>query len=86
MPNIYNESPFYERDNLLKNYYKLLAVPGRYAQASEFTEIQSLLLGCIKSIGDSLFNEGNIQSGCEVVLNGTEVTITPGRIYLDGVV
>ena len=86
MPNIYNESPFYERDNIVKNYFKLLAIPGRYAQASEFTEIQSILLSCIKSIGDSLFKDGNIQSGCELVLKDNVVTITPGRIYLDGIV
>lgn len=86
MPKIYNESPFYERDNIIKNYYKLLAMPGRYAQSSEFIEIQSLLLGCIKSIGDSLFKDGNVQSGCEVVIDGKDVTITPGRIYMDGVV
>lgn len=86
MPRIYNESPFYERDNIIKNYYKLLAIPGRYAQASEFTEAQSVLLGCIKSIGDSLFKDGNVQTGCDIIVNGNTVTITEGRIYLDGVV
>lgn len=86
MPRIYNESPFYERDNIVKNYYKLLALPGRYAQSAEFIEIQSLLLECIKSIGDSLFKDGNVQSGCEVVINENEVTITAGRMYIDGVV
>lgn len=86
MPRIYDESPFYERDNIIKNYYKLLAIPGRYAQASEFTEIQSVLLECIKSIGDSLFKDGNVQSGCDIILNGNTVTITEGRIYLDGIV
>ena len=86
MPRIYDESPFYERDNIIKNYYKLLAIPGRYAQASEFTEAQSVLLGCIKSIGDSLFKDGNVQSGCDIIINGNSVTITEGRIYLDGVV
>lgn len=86
MPRIYDESPFYERDNIIKNYYKLLAIPGRYAQASEFTEAQSVLLGCIKSIGDSLFKDGNVQTGCNIIINGNSVTITEGRIYLDGVV
>ena len=86
MPRIYDESPFYERDNIIKNYYKLLAIPGRYAQASEFTEIQSVLLECIKSIGDSLFKDGNVQSGCDIIVNGNSVTITEGRIYLDGIV
>ena len=86
MPRIYDESPFYERDNIIKNYYKLLAIPGRYAQASEFTEVQSVLLECIKSIGDSLFKDGNVQSGCDIIINGNSVTITEGRIYLDGVV
>lgn len=86
MPRIYNESPFYERDNIVKNYYKLLAIPGRYAQASEFTEAQSVLLECIKSIGDSLFKDGNVQTGCDIIINGNTVTITEGRIYLDGVV
>ena len=86
MPRIYNESPFYERDNIVKIYYKLLALPGRYAQSAEFIEIQSLLLECIKSIGDSLFKDGNVQSGCEVVINEKEVTITAGRMYIDGVV
>lgn len=86
MPRIYDESPFYERDNIIKNYYKLLAIPGRYAQASEFTEVQSVLLGCIKSIGDSLFKDGNVQSGCNIIINGNSVTITEGRIYIDGIV
>ena len=86
MPNIYHDSPFYERDNIVKNYFKLLAIPGRYAQASEFSEIQSILLDCIKSIGDSLFNDGNVQSGCDIVIDGRTLIITPGRIYLDGIV
>lgn len=86
MPKKYNEAPFYERDNIIKNYYKLLAIPGRYAQSTEFTEIQSLLLDCIKSIGDSLFKDGNVQSGCDLRIENNKVTITEGKIYLDGIV
>lgn len=86
MPKKYSEAPFYERDNIIKNYYKLLAIPGRYAQSAEFTEIQSVLLDCIKSIGDSLFKDGNVQSGCDLRIDGNTVTISSGRIYLDGVV
>lgn len=79
---------YYRRHLENKKYSRLLAVPGNVAQASEFTDIQDILGNQIKSVGDAVMSEGNIVKGCEIVIDkvNKRVTITPGKVYLDGFV
>ena len=86
MPQIYNQSPYnddYDRD---KNYVQMLAVPGRAEQAREFTQQGSMMLDFIGRVGDSLYSDGHIISGCELVIQGGTANISAGRIWLEGLV
>lgn len=76
----------YDDYDPLKHYYKLLSMPGRYFQAREFNVLQSMLLDLIKGLGNSIYKDGNIVEGCAVNVDGTNVTISKGRIYYDGII
>lgn len=82
-----NQSPYYDDTNMEKQYYQLLAIPGRVAQAREITSMQTVLREIIKSVGDSILKNGDIIEGCQVIVNkerGT-VSITEGKIYVEGI-
>lgn len=79
--NIYND---YDK---IKQYYNLLAVPGRKSQSREFNNMQTMLLDVIQRIGDSLFKNGNIVEGCSIKIEGKKkCIIDPGKIYFEGIV
>lgn len=81
-----SRSPYNDTYDAAKQYVQLLAVPGRVAQASEFTTLQTIIRSIIKSIGDSILKNGNIIEGCQVIVNGEQVTVTAGKVYVDGIV
>lgn len=86
MPQSYNQAPYnddYDRD---KNYVQMLAVPGRAEQAREFTQQGTMLLDFIGRVGDSLYSDGHIINGCELIINGGVANISAGRIWLEGLV
>lgn len=81
-------APYYDDYDSSKQYTQLLAIPGRVAQAREFTQMQTTIKDIVRSIGDSIFKDGNIVEGCQVIVNSskTEVTVTSGKVYIDGLV
>lgn len=79
-------SPYYDRYDPSKGYIQLLALPGRVAQAREFTEIQTSLRHIIKSVGDSVMKNGDIIEGCQIIPEGKTIKVTPGKVYMDGMV
>lgn len=83
-----NRNPFYDDYDPSKQYHQLLAIPGRVAQAREFTQAQSLTRDIIKSIGDSIMKDGNIIEGCQVTVDkeNKKVIVSAGKIYMDGAV
>lgn len=85
---IISNAPYYDKYDSKKKYTQLLAVPGRVAQAREITEIQSTMKDIIKSLGDSILNDGNVIEGCQVIPDSVrkKVTVTRGRIYMKGMV
>ena len=86
MKNPLNGAPYYDDYDVKKNYVAIAAIPGRIAQAREFTQAQTILRDHISRLGDALLANGSIISGCSLVINGTSVTITEGSIYLEGLV
>lgn len=86
MPKIYNSKPYYEYFNKAQGYVKMLAIPERGAQSVEWNMLQSMLLQLIKDIGDSIYHDGNIVEGCSIRIDGVEITIDPGRVYMDGII
>lgn len=87
----YNGSPYWDRydgdtAHRSSGYTRVLAVPGRAEQASEFNEIQSIQRDYMERLGNAMFIDGSIISGCAIHIDGTTVTIESGRIFLCGLV
>ena len=87
----YNYAPYYDRysgnsQHREAGYTKLLAHPGRAEQAAEFNEIQSIQRDYLERLGNSLYRDGYIVSGCEINILDNIVTIASGTIFLDGLV
>lgn len=82
------QSPYYDDYDRSKGYAQLLAVPGRVAQAREFTQAQTITRDIIKSLGDSLMHDGDVIEGCQVIVatDKKSVTVTDGKVYIDGMV
>lgn len=76
-------APYYDDYDSSKQYTQLLAIPGRVAQAREFTQIQTTMKDIIKSIGDSILRDGNIVEGCQVIVNNYLVGATTLSISAD---
>ena len=83
-------APYYDstEQEAAQNYIRMVAVPGRVAQAREFTTMQGLMLNAIKSVGDSIMSNGDIIEGCQIIVSEDKrtVRVTPGKIYIDGIV
>lgn len=87
------KSPYFDKYDSSKNYSHLLAVPGRVAQAREFTELQSTIYDNLSRVADTLFKDGDIISGCNPAVIPSEdsqypyiVRIEPGFIYINGLI
>lgn len=82
------QAPYYDDFDASKQYYKLLAIPGRVAQAREITQLQSVMQEIMKSIGDSILSNGDVVEGCQVIVASDKksVTVTSGKVYMEGIV
>lgn len=83
-----NQYPYHDDTDMNKQYYQYLAIPGRVAQAREFTGMQTTLREIIRSIADSIMKDGDVIEGCQVLVDKSTntVRVTEGRIYMDGIV
>lgn len=86
MSKIYNTSPYYDLYNKAKGYVKLLALPERGAQTSDWNTLQSMLLDFIKDLGNSIYKDGNVVEGCSFRINGNEIIIESGKVYMEGLI
>lgn len=87
----YSGSPYYDRydgdsQHRANGYTRVLAQPGRVEQASEFNEIQSIWRDYMGRLGNSIYKDGTIVSGCGININGTTVTVASGQVFLEGLV
>jgi len=83
-----NQTPYNDDYDPSKRYLQLLAIPGRVAQAREFTQAQSLTRDIIKSVGDAFMKDGDVIEGCQVTVSTdkTTATVSAGKVYIDGAV
>lgn len=59
--------------------------PGRSLQDSELNEMETLIFNVIDRLGRTLFREGSIIAGVEVIQKpGNLVQVTSGTMYIDG--
>ncbi len=70
------------------NWEKVVFLPGRFAQSAEMNELQSILNAKLKSVGDAVFDDGDVIRGCSLTVNKEtgEVKITEGLVYVNGAV
>lgn len=77
---------YYNLFDSTKKYTELLFRAGKVLQSKELNELQSILKNQIKNVGNTILTNGDIIEGCQLVISDdrTSVTMTKGRIYLDG--
>ena len=82
----FNANPYWDDFDASKSYKKILAVPGRVEQSREFTQIQTALQHQLTQLGDSIYRNGQIVTGCNLSINEakTQATIAPGTVYVEG--
>jgi hypothetical protein len=70
------------------NWERVVFLPGRFAQSAEMNEVQSILNAKLKSVGDAVFDNGDIIRGCSLTVDERtgETKITEGLVYIDGAV
>jgi len=78
--------PYFDTTNAERNkgYQRVLGVPERYIQARELTVIQGMVQSQLKDIADTLYKNGSVIEGCQIILDGTNVKVTAGKIYYNG--
>lgn len=84
--NILANNPYLDDYDPNKDYTQILAVPGRVAQAREFTQAQSIQKDLLGRLGNAIFKPGAIVSGASINISGTKVTVSEGLVFLDGLV
>jgi len=79
---------YYNRFDPSKKYTKTLFLASRGLQSAELNEIQEYSNYSLKEIGDALFTNGKIISGCTCIVDAETgaVTVEEGKIYIDGLI
>lgn len=86
-----SQAPYYDT-NLDNNYTQLLFKPGTHLQNRELNELQSNAKRIVKGVADCFLKDGDIKSGAQIIIEDIEgtieknVTVTDGKIYLNGIV
>lgn len=86
MSDVNTISGYYNLYDSTKGYTELLFRAGKVLQSKEVNEIQSMLKNQIKNVGNTILTNGDIIEGCQLIISDdkTSVTVTDGKIYLDG--
>lgn len=91
MAYIRGDAPYYDRFDESKQFSQVLYRNGVVLQGAELNEMQSILKKRIKDVGDTLLANGDIIEGCQIIIHDSEasdimtsVTITAGKLYLNG--
>lgn len=79
------KAPYYQSIKN-ENHSQVLYQPGKKLQAQELNEMQAIQKKIIKDIADSVLKDGDILQGIQIVIDNENVTLTAGKIYLQGVV
>ncbi|AGR47007.1 putative adsorbtion associated protein [Bacillus phage Shanette] len=83
---INKDAPYYDDFDPTKKYSKISFVPGRVAQAREFTQMQTIMYEYLKRVSDTLYRDGSVVSGMGWTLTSNTIKIEAGKVYLKGVV
>lgn len=80
-----SKAPYYQKEKNADNT-QLLFKPGTYVQNQELNELQAINKRIIKDIADSVLQDGDILTGCQLIITDNLVTLTSGKIYIEGIV
>lgn len=81
----FSETPYNDRFDSTNNRTRLLFRPDRPLQHSELNEMQSISQYFIKTLGDSIFKDGDKQSGLDFTIDSNKtVKVNPGFVYIAG--
>ncbi|QIA28519.1 tail fiber protein [Phage f2b1] len=79
-----NQSPYNDRFDPEKNRNKVLFNADRPLQQSELNELQSIAEYNNRQLGDSIFADGDIQTGMSFSVADGNITVEDGLVYLAG--
>ncbi len=79
---------YYNRFNSAKKYVKTMFIAHRGLQSAELNEIQEYTADALKRMGNALFANGDVISGCTCVVDSMtgNVKIESGQVYLEGLI
>ena len=78
-------SPYLDRFEPSQNRTRVLFNPDRPLQQAELNELQSISTYYLKNLGDSIFKDGDKQSGLGFTLTNENIlSVNPGYVYLNG--
>lgn len=78
--------PYYDLYNRETRYTKVLPYIRGITQPRDLLEAQSILQDQLTRFADTIYKNGTIIDGCDIIVNDskTSVTVSPGHIYLNG--
>lgn len=76
--------PYLDRFDGSKDRTMVLFNPDRPLQQSELNEQQSIVHHYLREMGNTIFTDGNLQSGMDYVITGTKIKVNDGKVYLGG--
>ena len=79
-----NHEPYNDRFDAEKGYNKILFKPDKALQASELTEMQSIQEHYLGRLGNVLMLDGDIQDGMDYHIDGNNIVVASGEVYLGG--
>lgn len=77
---------YFDRHNPSEDYERHLFLAGNVLQSAELNELQSSSEDKLRRVTDSLFLDGNVLKGGDIVLDGVNCLCEAGSIYLNGLV
>ncbi|QNL29473.1 putative adsorption associated tail protein [Enterococcus phage iF6] len=78
------KSPYLDRFNPEQNRTRVLFRPDFPLQQAELNELQAMQDYALSNVAESVFSDGDIQTGMEYILQGTTLTVKKGKVFLGG--
>lgn len=78
------KSPYLDRFNPEQNRTRVLFRPDFPLQQAELNELQAMQDYALSNVAESVFSDGDIQTGMEFILQGTTLTVKKGKVFLGG--
>ncbi|AYJ73498.1 virulence-associated protein [Enterococcus phage EfV12-phi1] len=78
------KAPYLDRFDPNKNRTRVLFKPDKPLQQAELNELQAMQDYALSNVAESVFSDGDIQTGMEYILQGTTLTVKKGKVFLGG--